>query len=543
MTGRSLFVYPVLLISGISIGLGASNVACNSYDLLVHDHFAQASFSNRVDIMWVVDSSQSMEENQQNLKDGFYCFIEQLAGQVGQACDTDADCPNGSPCSECGSCEAVEGEELELDTLSDAIDVYEQFLGNRTQFLNYQMGVTTTQAFPCEHDGNTSPGCSDHVGTAGRLRGQGNTPDNLGNPPTFLFPDSETLVTDFQALVDVGTEGSNSEFGLWVAAQAACASLDLPFESDFNSWDSDTTFDCSGTNWDESHPWTDICGCMPDELRDYNIGLDDNGNDVRFLRDNSTLVVIVVTDEGDHTTTLGQGLGHWPWSAWIQDECVLGEPWPTSIQEDCEGVAGTSCTVECEIQFMMDFFGALDRRVVFAVMGADARMDVSPQGVYSTEVICNGGTQSLPPFEYYLWATELTNGLYAPIEVPTVGDDSNTCAPVDKKAFAASLSDLGRLVSNLTSGWHLSTVPDLGTVSVFVDGLEVPPAECDPEYQECPPEEPPTCTGTPSAGLNGWTYDESGQSIQFHGDCIPDFNQVVDIYYLPVSGGGRPLPF
>jgi len=344
-------------------------------------------------------------------------------------------------------------------------------------------------------------------------------------------------VEDFTNLVNVGVDGSNVEYGYWVTTMAICASLDLPFDSDFQDWGTDTLWSCGGDNWDLSHPWAPFCRCLPQEFYDYNMVEDANGNELRFLRDNSTLVVIVVTDEGDSTTHLGTV--DWPWSDWIADECYIGEPWPVSLQDQCESAPSANCNNECKIQYFLEFFEQIDRRVVFAVMGPGARLETDQQNNVTLSTQCNDQNSSPDELAFYLWGTELTNGLYAPIDVPISGDT----APCEDADFNQALSDLGRLVSNLSSGWHLSTVPELSTVSVFIEGLEVPPAECDPEYEECPPEEPPTCTGSPSAGLNGWTYDESGQSIQFHGDCIPDFNQVVDIYYLPLSGGGRPLPF
>ena len=68
------------MLVGAALGLMLSGMGCNSYDLLVHDHFAQAAFSNKVDILWVIDSSYSMQQDQENLKSSFAAFINQLAG-------------------------------------------------------------------------------------------------------------------------------------------------------------------------------------------------------------------------------------------------------------------------------------------------------------------------------------------------------------------------------------------------------------------------------------------------------------------------------
>ena len=51
MSRRTLVFHAIALALGTVIGLGISGVGCNSYDLLIHDHFAQASFSNKVDIL------------------------------------------------------------------------------------------------------------------------------------------------------------------------------------------------------------------------------------------------------------------------------------------------------------------------------------------------------------------------------------------------------------------------------------------------------------------------------------------------------------
>ncbi len=512
MSLRHLALYTSTMAVGLALGLLLSGAGCNSYDLLVHDHFAQAAFSNKVDILWLVDSSNSMQQDQENLKASFAAFINELAGG-----------PGGGE----------EGEQtLELNTLTDAVLVYEEFLGNRTQFLNYQMGVTTTQNLPCEHDPTAFDDCQDSTGTMGRLRSLANAGQDVSHPPTFLRPGDDNLIPDFQYLVEVGIDGATEEYGLWVVAQVVCGSLEMPFQSDFPGDFSGSIYDCDYQNWNDTHDWAEFCHCLPPELYDYNI---DEGGE-RFLRDNSTLVVIVVTDEGDFTPNMSDASGtQWPWDI---GDCVIDEPWPLDKQEQCEANPAVLCEIECQIDKFLQFYERLDRRVVFAVIGPGAHFEIDDAGNRTLEVECNDQNSTIPMMEFYLWAAELTNGLYAPINVR---NDAGECVDAN---FDEVLSDLGRLISNLASGWHLSSVPDISTVYVFVDGEEVPPAECLPDDEDCSPSSyNPSCTDQPGAGLNGWTYDEGTQSIKFHGDCIPDYNAVVDIYYLPESGGGRPLPF
>lgn len=205
----------------------------------------------KADILWIVDSSNSMQQDQENLQASFSDFINELE-------------------------ETINSE-----------------LGNPDL---YQMGVTTTQSLPCEYDPNAWTNCMDSVGNMGRLRSLANAGQDTSHPPNFLRPDSETLIEDFQTLVSVGVDGSTAEYGLWVTAEAVCASLAMPDDSDFD-WDSgETIYECDGDNWNDNHPWADFCRCLPQDLYDYNI----NEERQRFLRDGATLVVVIVSDEGDY---------------------------------------------------------------------------------------------------------------------------------------------------------------------------------------------------------------------------------------------------
>ena len=57
---------------GILAALGAlcATWSCNNpYDLLLHDRFEQAEFNSKVDIVWVIDSSNSMSEIQEEIRE------------------------------------------------------------------------------------------------------------------------------------------------------------------------------------------------------------------------------------------------------------------------------------------------------------------------------------------------------------------------------------------------------------------------------------------------------------------------------------------
>ncbi len=504
---------PLLALLTIAGGLCAvpSGLGCNDYELLIHDHFAQASFSNRVDVLWVVDNSHSMAQDQLNLQESFGSFIDAMAAPA----VTDD-----------------EGEAVELDSLTDTVSVYEEFLKDRTRFLDYQMGVTTTQSLPCNLDPQSGTGCEDSVGTAGRLRSLFNNGNDVAAPPTFLYPDSPRLAEDFRALVDVRINGSAEEHGLWVAVETICASLELPFDSDLDPATLDPDFpdyaSCDAELWPDDHPWTEFCGCIPQEHHDYNI----DGNGQRFLRDDSTLLVVIVSDEGDYTTNMGYL--EWPWDI---SDCILGGAWPNDVREECGDKPDQLCPEACKIERFMDFFDTVDRRVVFAVIGPGVEFEIDDDGNRQTTVECNDQNSTTESLETYLWATELTGGFYAPI---AEREDGGECT---EAIFDDHLSRLGDLVSNLARGWSLSGVPSLDSMYVFVDGDRIPPAECLPDDESCVPGAYfPTCTGDPEPGLNGWAYDETQRNIIFHGDCVPNYNQIVDVYYLPESGAGRPLP-
>ena len=70
---------------------------------------------------------------------------------------------------------------------------------------------------------------------------------------------------------------------------------------------------------------------------------------------------------------------------------------------------------------------------------------------------------------------------------------------------------------------------------MYVDGEEVPESQIDP------PE------GSIEAGTaeytTGWSYDTGENAVSFHGDAVPGYNADVKIYYKPLGGMPRELPF
>jgi len=157
-------------------------------------------------------------------------------------------------------------------------------------------------------------------------------------------------------------------------------------------------------------------------------------------------------------------------------------------------------------------FDAFDVRMAWAVVGPRSSQD--PDN-------CNGDVTvpgwAVARFDYLV---EESDGLRADISVR--GD--NGCEVQD---FGETLQQLGDLINRLQRDFRLAAIPDIDTLQVFIDGDEIDPADFgdDGEYG------------------NGWSYNPDDNAIEFHGDAVPDFDQKVRIYYLPITGMPRDLPF
>lgn len=268
---------------------------------------------------------------------------------------------------------------------------------------DYQIGVTTTQARPCDQDSSAFADCEDADGTAGRLRGLDNSGSDVSAPPTIVEPGSPTRAADLAGLFDIGTAGATDEYGLAVAALAACASLDLPYTTDFDGWQTDDVFSCSGGSWDSGDPWYELCHCLPPGWEGYNTS--DHG--VPLLRPNKALVVVFVTDEGDYTPSAGSP-GPWPWD---YAGCQIGAPWPQSVQDQCAADPESICENECKLERFRQFFATLGRPSYFVTLGPDASFDADYEVVWP----CNDVAESIPMIEWYLYSAELTGAPYLPL--------------------------------------------------------------------------------------------------------------------------------
>ena len=207
---------------------------------------------------------------------------------------------------------------------------------------------------------------------------------------------------------------------------------------------------------------------------------DDEGSNAGFLREGANTIVVIVTDEGDD-----------------------------SPRKDGTG--------DNDIAPYIDLFSDFASPVRFAVIGPYYE---------DGEIGCNsGGALPWAVERYQNIATE-TLGKYIPI----VDGTDPACAPTD---FAENLTQIGDLLENLLTLFTLQAVPDAATIRVWVDGVEL--------------ERSSVTEGDPLLGTavytDGWTYDAAYNAVRFNGAAVPDYNADVKIYYRPLGGTPRSLPF
>lgn len=206
-----------------------------------------------------------------------------------------------------------------------------------------------------------------------------------------------------------------------------------------------------------------------------------------LLREGASTLIVIVTDEGDG-----------------------------SLRTDTDEAAFAG-DVENVVDGYADLFAEFENPVRFAVIGP--AWDGSDGSCLGSAVGSSWGV------ERYQGIVEATNGLY----IPLTGMDP-ACTPTD---FGTSLEQLGDLLSNLMTIFPLQSVPDVASIEVFVDGDTMERAPIESGSEEA---------GNAEYGP-GWTYDASENAVRFHSTAVPDYNQDVRIYYRPLGGTPRELPF
>jgi len=466
---------------------------CNRYELFNEAGYEQAKFSNEADILFVIDNSPSMADETAALGLNFNVFIDTLTSVEG-------------------------GAEQVTEDLSDAVDNYLAYTQQRGKFLDYQLGITTTGVQYADY------GATDGIdpGETGSLLGSPtviakgddgiadtfrknllcnaaywNTSDIPTDPtyecgsgtPDQISQEYLDCVCGFDTWE--GKNGSGDEEPLEAALMALCRSVDDPPETCF---DSQSAF---GHTVPTGGDAVEYCPFFVDQA-DYDAWVEDNpdtacdfethdttGVDSDFLRPETTVVVVVVSDEGDNSRRLAQG--------------------------------------EDDPQVYLDAFAEFDRTVKFVEIGPN--YDPETKNVKCVTI-------SVPTWsaERMVSIAEQTGGFYSPIASPIADDPSGECGPTD---FAKHLEDLGALLNNLQTAFQLQSIPDISTIRVWVDDQEVSEAKLIEGT-----------LGQPDAVYDdGWSYDSAQNAVVFWGDAIPDYNADVRIYYRPLEGKPRELPF
>jgi len=347
---------------------------CNQYDLFQFVGFQQEQFSTKADILFVVDNSDSMQEESEALATSFAGFVADLATQQ-------ADFPT--------------------EDLSDAVDNYAAFTGDPNSFINYQLGVTST-------DVDAGPGV---------LYGSGRITRLDDDVPNSFARNVLCEATCFSEAPPAGGQCGdplgNNVTSTW-----------LDCECD-GSW----TGNCGNPIEEPIEAiFMTMCRSVPnppaacfDEITDFRQA--DVESNRGFLRDNSTFIPVIVTDEGDDSRR------------------ILNNDDPPVLYEN--------------------LFAQFNKRMVFTVIGPYRE----PGGNFPCRTgASDWGTLRLNYF------VESTNGLYIPIT-----DEANGCAP---RNFNQALGELGELLRNLNRNFRLQTLPQDGTIAVYTsDGGVIKEAE------------------------------------------------------------------
>ncbi len=240
---------------------------CNAYDAFRVTGYAQEGFTNRADILFVVDNSPTMFNESEALATSFAGFIADFA----------QDPPTEAP------------------SLSNEVDRYIDYLSARTDNLNYHLGITTASAYV------------DHGNLLGDPRYLTPLDDNVpgkfnqnlicdaacvgGNPSVDVtcpggIPDSSESCEDGSQL---------REEPLEAVFLALCAAVDNPPDECFYDW----WWDDGIKEWVRTAPG-DTGLDNQDPPADY-FGTDDVGANAGWLRPGGVVIPVIVTDEGDQS--------------------------------------------------------------------------------------------------------------------------------------------------------------------------------------------------------------------------------------------------
>ena len=451
-------------------------IGCNDVEYFNVAGYEQATFSNDADVIFVIDNSLSMADESASLALNINSFVETLASDAGAAQDA--------------------------DNLTDAVNNYVDATLQRGRFIDYQLSLTTTSVDYAE--GGDTEGVD--PGEFGTLVGDPGIISKYDGEVANTFRRnllcdatvwrSEELPSDLS--YECGTEpdqiteeyldcecglgawegnsGAPEEKPLEAALIAMCRSVDDPPGVCFNYIDPLSTDD---------NPVTLSTGFAQADINSNNL----DGR--RLIRDNSTVVFVIVTDEAD---------------------TAAAESSSTDIARMVSGDEDPTVYLEA--------FEEFERPVRFVVIGPNYDDE-------SNNITCNSGGAVTWAAERLVTMVAETGGFYAPLATEVNGE----CEDAD---FSDILSQLGELLNNLLTSFQLQSYPDVETIRVYVDGVEIGVAT-DTDILDVDAEVPEY--------TRGWSYDSSQNAVAFWGADIPDYNADVRIYYRPLVDKPRTLPF
>ncbi|GDX82136.1 hypothetical protein LBMAG42_39470 [Deltaproteobacteria bacterium] len=382
-----------------------------------------------------------------------------------------------------GQLTSTEGSDVPRATLNDAVNNYVRESTENGSIIDYQLAITTTSA-------NYSVGPTSGVdeGEAGTLTGAApivkrGDPDVAGSfrknlaCNTVYWKDSDLLSDPGYLPADDGScplpEGDEipREY-----LECLCPDGWVEDEGAGTEEGLEAALDtlCRGSAAPPDLCWDDD----EDDQTDpgYPIYPEDEGSIEGFIRPEANTLVVIISDEGDGSRRV-----------------------PSSDEDPTP---------------YLDIFSEFPNNVRFAVIGP---------AYHNNDGSCLDGAQTWG-VERYQTAAGSTNGTYIDLK-----DQENGCSPTD---WGENLTKLGELLNNQLTSFPLQGVPDVATIRVYTDGIEIGESVLD--------------SGTVEAGtavwLTGWTYDASENAVSFHGAAIPEYNSDVRIYYRPLGGVPRELP-
>jgi len=430
-----------LVIAGSLMGL----VSCNAYDTFLLAGHRQESFTNKADILFIIDNSPSMVDEASSLAVNFDKFIREIATTTTDVSDEPG--------------------------LAGDVDRYLSTLTGGG-LVDYQIGIVT----------------SDVVTDLGLLRPAGsyvdrNTPDLVGAFTENLICESacfagsdltddpyvpgqplDSLSRDYVTQVCNKTNGycasSGYEEPIEAAFLAVCAASTDPHPACFRDrWNNDPQ--------DALVPPT----VGPDDpepipipyFNDSHIGANDT-----FLRPGATLIPVIISDEGDQSWRVPRG------------------------------------TEAGEVETYENLFGAMADKVVWAIIGPHPDQ-------------CRGAASNWG-VERYQRLVAKSQGLYVNLTEP---GNAGSC---EAQPFDQALQQLGELLRSVAESYTLQGNPDIPTIRVAVNGKAVPEAE-----------EVETSIDGVFIYSDGWSFNTFSNTVTLHGSWVPDANDKVDVYYLPLG--------